>query len=426
MSSIENISKELFSILRARFSPIEMGDEQGMATSDPEQGRFFIFSFSHNNKKIGKITINLGDDGVSIIYSKDLLDNQSDETKQSWFEFIKNLRFFSKKKMIGFDVRDITKPYLTKKDIKFLSKNKDENMMAESKLYGTPKTSFQKIGSAKLIINHSKHIDEERVGERSRNIGSIYIESEGRERFKYPYRHLSGARAMAVHVSEGGNVYDNFGKYIVGLSEETAKLRKFKRHVGRGGVMAETLTTYVDTVNDRIVDLTNTIKKLQNVTFYKEHFDNFEESIFEEVPEDVSTTWIDELTIRQFNEELKDVFPYLYKLISEKNKPEVMTPDDFEDDYEKDHGDKNFTSKCSMSGKLASMVDDITQKYDHPVKKPLDKLQLSDYIVSYYDKESKSFPKGETAILTKIEKEYGDRYIEPSKQFINKLKNMGK
>ena len=44
--------------------------------------------------------------------------------------------------------------------------------------------------------------------------------------------------------------------------------------------------------------------------------------MLEEVPEDVSNTWIDELTIRQFNEELKGVFPYVYNLVKEANKVE--------------------------------------------------------------------------------------------------------
>jgi hypothetical protein len=46
--------------------------------------------------------------------------------------------------------------------------------------------------------------------------------------------------------------------------------------------------------------------------------------VLEEVPEDVSNTWIDELTIRQFNEELKGVFPYVYNLVKEANKVEEV------------------------------------------------------------------------------------------------------
>ena len=80
-----------------------------------------------------------------------------------------------------------------------------------------------KSGNLTLI----EGVNDEKVSGRIRHIGSIYIESSEGERFKYPYKHLNGARAMARHVAEGGNAYDDFGKHIVSLSEEMAKLRKF-------------------------------------------------------------------------------------------------------------------------------------------------------------------------------------------------------
>jgi hypothetical protein len=79
-------------------------------------------------------------------------------------------------------------------------------------MYGTHKTSYQRIGNARLAIKHTQPINVESIGGRSQKIGAIYIESPEGERFKYPYRHLAGARAMARHVSEGGNAYDDFGK----------------------------------------------------------------------------------------------------------------------------------------------------------------------------------------------------------------------
>ena len=38
------------------------------------------------------------------------------------------------------------------------------------------------------------------------------------------YKHLTGARAMARHVAEGGKPFDDFGTHIIGLSEELSKL----------------------------------------------------------------------------------------------------------------------------------------------------------------------------------------------------------
>jgi hypothetical protein len=129
--------------------------------------------------------------------------------------------------------------------------------MAESTMYGTNKTSYQKIGNARIAIKHTAPINFESVSSRTQKIGTIYIESPEGERFKYPFRHLSGARAMARHVSEGGNAYDDFGKYISGLSEEMSKLRKFSQYMNRSGVMAEALSEYTGIVKERA----STIKK---------------------------------------------------------------------------------------------------------------------------------------------------------------------
>ena len=49
------------------------------------------------------------------------------------------------------------------------------------------------------------------------------------------------------------------------------------------------------------------------------------------------------------------------------------------------------------------------------------KTPLGEFILSFYDREQGVFPKGETAILTMVEKDYGDRYIKPASKFIERL-----
>jgi hypothetical protein len=46
---------------------------------------------------------------------------------------------------------------------------------------------------------------------------------------------------------------------------------------------------------------------------------------------------------------------------------------------------------------------------------------LGEFILSYFDRENGTFPKGETAILTMVEKDYGEQYIDPAKAFIEKV-----
>ena len=49
------------------------------------------------------------------------------------------------------------------------------------------------------------------------------------------------------------------------------------------------------------------------------------------------------------------------------------------------------------------------------------KIPVSEFVLSLFDREKGTFPKGETAVLTAIEKDYGEQYIEPAKQFIERI-----
>ena len=328
MQEFDTISDDLFNKIRGRFPEVTIGNESGEVTNDPMQARFFDFDYNG----LGKVSVSLDEDeGLTVIYSKDFIEGQDDMTKDAWYEFLKELRVFSKKRMLNYSVRDITKSNLTKRDYKFLAKNPEDGQMTESKLYGTSRISYQKVGEARIVIKHTEGINQESVTGRTQKIGKIYIESADGERFRYPFKHLSGARAMARHVAEGGNTYDDFGKHIVGLSEEMAKLRKFKNYMGRSAVMAESLAGYVDVVKERIATVKKTIGSLQKPAYYAEAFAAFETPMMEDVPTDVAENWIDQLTIKQFNEELADVFPYIYNLVSEASKAKSLGPDELDE-----------------------------------------------------------------------------------------------
>jgi hypothetical protein len=329
MQNLDLIANELFNKIRGRFPSVTIGDAEGNVTNEPKQARYFDFDFMNEGRPVGKISISLDDKNVAVVYGESLVSNETELTKNNWYDFLKELRMFARKRALTFDTRDITKSNLNSRDYKFLAKNRDgDGTMTESKMYGTSKISYQDFDGARLMIKHTEGIDQEAAGGRAKKVGSLYIESAEGERFKYPYKHITGARAMARHVAEGGNAYDDFGKHIVSMSEEMNKLRKFKSYMGRSAVMAESLADYVDVVKERIVTVKKTLESLQRPAYYKETFEAFAPAVMEDVPTDVAENWIDQLTIRQFNEELSDVFPYIYKLVSEANKAEELTAED--------------------------------------------------------------------------------------------------
>jgi|TARA_R110001592_G_scaffold296199_1_gene566564 hypothetical protein len=327
---MEPISEKLFAKIRGRFESVTIGDEQGAVTDEPRLAKYFDFDYKEGANVLGKVSITLDEkSGVTVLFNQDFMAEAGEAEKNNWYNFLKEIRIFSKKHMLNFDTRDITKSNLDKRDYAHLTKTAGETQMSESKMYGTSRTSFEDIDTARLVLKHTKPVNQEVPGSRTQNVHSMYIESEAGERFKYPFRHLNGARAMARHVAEGGNQYDDFGKHIVEMSTELNKLRKFKTYMNRSSVMAEGLKGYMEAVDVRLENIKTEVMKLQRSNYYKETFANFAPVVNENVPEDVAENWIDQLTIRTFNEELKDVFPYVYRLVSEVTTATETTPEDF-------------------------------------------------------------------------------------------------
>ena len=536
MQNLDLIAEELFNKIRGRFPSVTIGDAEGNVTNEPSQGRYFDFNFISEGRPVGKVSVSLDNKAVAVVYGEDLVATEGNLIKNNWYDFLKELRMFAKKRTLTFDTRDITKSNLNSRDYKFLAKNRDgDESMKESKLYGTSKLSYQNFDGARLMIKHTEGINQEIAGGRAKKVGSLYIESAEGERFKYPFKHLTGARAMTRHVAEGGKPFDDFGKHIVSMSEEMSKLRKFKTYMGRSAVMAESLAQYVDVVKERIATVKKTLESLQRPSYYKETFEAFAPAVMEDVPNDVAENWIDQLTIKQFNEELSDVFPYIYKLVSEATKATELGPDELEevagpkdcwDGYKKDGTQKGTgknkgkrVNKCvpedaelelafeksmgqfaegdAQDGQVGTMtlfvtdqdggeheaevqvkivngkpeIDpntlpgpedqlywdeaDIEQQAMDAMRdgdiefdegadedddtmdvKINDKGQLSkddgndekeqktplgEFILSYFDRDNGTFPKGETAVLTMIEKDYGEQFINPAKEFIEQI-----
>ena len=334
------IASELFDKIRTQFPNLKLGDENSETTNEPEDARFFEFDYKHKGQVLGRISVSLSeDDGLVVIYSNDVVGDKNDYVKKQFFGFLKELREFAKQHLLTFDTRDIAKSNLEKRDYEHLSKtNSGESTMSESKLFGTSMTSYQNLGNAKLIVKHSAPINAENPAGRAQRIQSIYVENLDGERFKYPHRHLNGARALAQHVGAGGTPYDSIGKYVIGLSEELGKLRMFKHYVERNDTISEAMGSVTSKVMERIDSIKKEIHSLQNANNYKTFAESFTEYESVDIPETIMNDWIDRLTVRSFNEELKNVFPYIFKLVDEADIPvkEISADDLVEDSEEQD------------------------------------------------------------------------------------------
>lgn len=331
-ANLDKIAKDLYGKIQTRFPDIRIGDEDANVLTKKKEipkARFFEFEYEENGEDIGTISITLdSDEGVVLEVSGDIVAKKHPGA----FRFIRSFRQFAKDRLLNYDVKRMGKSNLSKRDYAFRSQVKDD-MIMENKLYGTARISYQDLGEAQLIIKHSQPVNTELAAGRTMHIENIYIENAVGERFRYPAKHINGARALAEHIKHGGNPYDAIGQHIIGLSEELASLRKFKNYVGRQEQLSETMGDITTKVMERIEEIKKEVHGLQRSAYYEQFAESFEAKEEQLIPEEVMDDWIDRLTIRTFNEELKSVFPYIYKLVDETSIPvKELNPEDLLDE----------------------------------------------------------------------------------------------
>ena len=334
MDATNNIATDLFYKVRSRFSGLKLGAGSGEITINPEQARFFDFDYTEGQNPIGHVSISLAEpNSMKVYFSNGITEGMDDGQKTNWYGFLKELRQFAKRRLLSFDTRDIAKDNLDKRDYEFLSQNAQpkpqtnmiqksvgESLMSESTMYGSKTMSYQKLMDTRLIIKHSHAVmDDTQPGARTRNINALFVENQDGERFKYPFIHLAGARAMQRHVANGGLPYDDLGKSITQMSEEIAQLKSFGNYVVRNDLMNSDTNSVVERSTEYLNHLREQIKALSKQSHYEAYKENFQAYDSEEIPQDVVEDFKQKFTVRSFKEDIATVFPVLYRLMKEGN-----------------------------------------------------------------------------------------------------------
>ena len=335
MDARNNIATDLFYKIRSRFTGLKLGAETGEITINPEQARFFDFDYMEGEQPIGHVSISLAEpNSMKVYFSNGITESMDGSQKAKWYGFLKELRMFAKRRLLNFDTRDIAKDNLDKRDYAFLSQYSQpkpttntavqtpvgESIMSESNLYGTKTVSYQKLENTRLIIKHNQALaDDMAPGARSRNIAGLFVENQDGERFKYPFIHLSGARAMQRHVANGGKPYDEIGESIIRMSEEIAQLKSFGNYVVRNDLMNSDTNNVIERSSEQLNKLRETIAKLAKQGHYEAYRESFQAQQPMEVPQDVVEQFTDQFTVKNFKEDIASVFPVLYRLMQEGN-----------------------------------------------------------------------------------------------------------
>lgn len=335
MDARNNIATDLFYKIRSRFKNLKLGAETGQLTINPEEARFFDFDYMEGATPIGHVSVSLAEpNSMKVYFSNGITEGMDDSQKGNWYKFLRELREFAKRRLLSFDTRDIAKDNLDRRDYQFLAQNAQpkqtknntiqtpvgESVMSESTMYGSKTVSYQKLMDTRLIIKHNQAVmDDAHPGARTRNISGLFVENADGERFKYPFIHLAGARAMQRHVANGGVPYDQIGESIIKMSEEIAQLKSFGNYVVRNDLMNSETNSVVERSSSYLNGLREQIKAMSKQRHYEAYKENFEAYDGSEVPQDVVEDFKEKFTVKSFKEDIATVFPVLYRLMKEND-----------------------------------------------------------------------------------------------------------
>jgi hypothetical protein len=319
MREINKTSQDLFDLIRSRFEHVSIGDEGGESTDNPDDARFFNFDYvTKDGINYGNITMTLVDDtALKIMFTKKIADDLEPEQKQEWYGFLKNLRGFAKRNMLQFDVRDLTKNNLTVRDLKHVSKVSgalDADDLTESRMFGNTRNSYQDIGAVKLLVRHTGHINLEEHGARTRNIESIFVETQIGERFLLPFKRLPEARAMARHIANGGIIQDEIGQYIVETVGEMSSMRVFVRNMKHRVFEDEETGNMVEAAIERYTELRTNLVRMSGQQGYRQVHETIKTQTQSIMEDEFDLDQLKERFVKRvFDDRLSEALPHVYR-----------------------------------------------------------------------------------------------------------------
>ena len=321
---IENIASEIFDKIRSRVSNLSLGDESQKNTQDPAKARFFNFEYTDKaGTNFGPISIIIVDEkSLKFFYAKDIKNSMDRKQRKEWYQFIRGFRLFTKRHptLDRFDARDITKPGLDRKDVKQQAKvdavaDSNDAPVVESKLYGTPGrpyNSFEDQDTTKILVRHGDKVNPEVRGARTRRIKEIFLETEIGERFLLGHTNLHGARAMAQHLNNGGQIHDGIAEHINGLVTEMSAMSRFVRIAGRRQFEDQETSDMTHAAVQHYTQLKRKLRHLAN----KSHYQTFADSFTPDAPfeEDVDVDALRERFVKKiYDDRFTEALPLVYK-----------------------------------------------------------------------------------------------------------------
>jgi hypothetical protein len=315
--NIDRIAEKTMKIIQGLGLQTKMFDSsQGKSVADPQKARYFFVEMPNLMVFIDEESHDLNVD----------LGERTDLDNPQVKKLVDMLKDTARSNLLDFNTKSFGK-HIEPKNYAFKIEQNKEQAMSDvfnegiSPLEGSSRTSRQTLENARIIVKHRNPVNEESRGSRSRNISAIFIENADGERFKYPFKHLNGARAMARHVANGGVPSDMVGEAIVEHSSNLSKLKEFMNVVNKQGLVNENNRSIVANVKQKMDSIKESIKRIQGTKGYTAFVESMalnENSDDVEISEDTVNDYVSKFTKTTFEESLKDILPLVHRVNEEE------------------------------------------------------------------------------------------------------------
>jgi hypothetical protein len=270
MAQDNNISKDLYDLLVTRNFDPEVTDEQGQA-SQPDEGAVFSFDYvSGTGRNYGTAVAVITQDQELMLFFGDNLGRSMEEPdKTEWFDFLAQLKnFATRNDFHTFAPRNLNQLRHTMAGMAAVKEGLFEGY------YGTRRVSYMgEEQDARLMIRHRQPLGDSDA--RYRNIDSLFIETVEGERFRLPFTHLAGGRAMLEHVRQGGRPYDVRGVHITEMVTELKVLSRFRR-ANAGRVLEGATQPLVEAAEHYHAEIKSNLTRLATSRGYQAYFESWQ------------------------------------------------------------------------------------------------------------------------------------------------------
>jgi hypothetical protein len=300
-------ARKLFDLLVSRDFDPEMLDSSGRPAADPAETEIFSFDFvAHSGKDYGTVVVMLSDNHDLEVYCSDNVGRTMEgDDKNDWFSFLEQLKNFAVRNFMTFGIKNLNRLRYSMQGQAAIKEGLFESWT------GTKTTSWNGAATeARLMIRHKKTIAEGDA--RYRYIESLFIETADSERYKLPFKSLTGGRAMLEHVRQGGRPYDGRGNHIAEMVTELAVLSRFRR-ANQGQIFEGDTQQLLEQVQEYQSNLQRSLKGLGTRTGYAKYFESWSPAEISE--QDVVIESLKNLFVKQsIDTRIESALPLLAKI----------------------------------------------------------------------------------------------------------------